>query len=105
MDNVFKGLGVLTLKSFTPELLLCKFVRDFLHVPNPTVCGLRTPKDVLFDAGLTQALPAFQQSSLFRSLVNTGMDDLFYFQAQVLQPGSTPTSCLNYTSISQSCLV
>lgn len=103
MDNVFKGLEILTGTIFTPELMLCRFVRDFLKIPATNICGQMNAKDQLFDQGLTGSMmPLFMNNPLYRAFLNTGMDDLFYAQANLLMPNG---QCMNYPNISTSCFV
>jgi len=102
MDNVFKGLQLLTGTAFTPQLLLCRFVRDFLLFPATNICGLMTAKDKFADQALTGAqIPQFMNNTLYRAFINTGFDDLFFETANLLMPGK----CHNYPKIAQTCFV
>lgn len=99
----FQGLQVLTGTLFTPELLLCRFARDFLQVPSSNICNLMDAKDQFTDSALTGAyMPLFMNNQLYRAFINTGMDDLFYQTSQVLMPFG---NCTNYPSIATSCFV
>jgi len=101
MDNVFKGLKLLTGKTFTPSLLLCRFLRDFVKIPAKHVCRTMEPKDRLFDGIVNgMMLPQFMNDSNYRAIINKGIDDKFQSNAQQYFPDG---ECKDFETIASDC--
>jgi hypothetical protein len=99
MDNVFKGLGLLTAGLVTPELLLYKFLETFLQVEANNVKRLLSFKDEVMSKTVDSVLDGFLSSNVFRIFENMAINGVFYTYAQVFLPGK----CFTFKQMAKEC--